>query len=173
MFKPCEPPRVNRHVTEEIRGHVLYSTTDEKRIRRTAQSRFQKVPVLSSNTLTLWCVCPTVTSVLFYHPIAHPSQQFGTDIILAASSHSPATSACASSNDSSFAVQGTFPPSRAILVVRCIHCQCWKVQQSVLMSIKAALKQGSNQVRECAYLAAVSIISNWSCMIATPSPTGS
>ncbi|KAJ8594425.1 hypothetical protein M405DRAFT_809129, partial [Rhizopogon salebrosus TDB-379] len=57
--------------------------------------------------------------------------QFGTDIILATSSHSPATSACASSSDSSFAVQGTFQPSRAILVVRCIYCQCWKRQQSM------------------------------------------
>jgi hypothetical protein len=93
----------------------------------------QKVPVLSSKTLTLWCVCPTVTSLQPYHPIAHPFQQFGTDIILAASSHSSATSACTSSSDSSFAVQGTFQPSssRAILVVRCIHCQCWKGQQSI------------------------------------------
>jgi hypothetical protein len=79
-------------------------------------------PVVSSKTLTLWCVCPTVMSVLPYHPIAHPSQQFGTDIILAASCHSPATSACASSSDSSFVVQGTFRSSRpqgprAILVV--------------------------------------------------------
>ncbi|KAJ8582256.1 hypothetical protein M405DRAFT_830986, partial [Rhizopogon salebrosus TDB-379] len=57
--------------------------------------------------------------------------QFGTDIILAASSHSSATSACTSSSDSSFAVQGTFQPSRAILVVRCIHCQWWKGQQSI------------------------------------------
>ncbi|KAJ8581754.1 hypothetical protein M405DRAFT_831881, partial [Rhizopogon salebrosus TDB-379] len=59
--------------------------------------------------------------------------QFSTDIILAASTHSPATSACASSSDSSFSVQGTFQPSRAILVVRCIRYRCWKGQQSIRM----------------------------------------
>jgi WD40 repeat protein len=40
-------------------------------------------------------------------------------------------------------------------------------------SFEAALKQSGNQARVRAYIAVVSIISNWPCMMATRSPTGS
>jgi hypothetical protein len=40
-------------------------------------------------------------------------------------------------------------------------------------SLEAALKQSGDQVRVRAYIAVVSIISNWPCTMATYSPTGS
>jgi hypothetical protein len=40
-------------------------------------------------------------------------------------------------------------------------------------SFEAALKQSGNQARVRAYIAVVSVISNWPCMMATRSPTGS
>jgi WD40 repeat protein len=48
-----------------------------------------------------------------------------------------------------------------------------KDKKVYVWSFEAALKQSGNQVRVRAYNAVVSIISNWPCMMATHSPTGS